>query len=135
MPEKHPNNLKTYRKRHEIKQNDMRYLCDKTKSISLTRYEQGTYLPDIKTLVTYAIVFDVTLKDLIPKYYAELSKQILDKVHVLLEEFGVGHCTFSNHKRKDFWEGLLDRISCLQQVHEPPTTTQEENRSSDLPLE
>jgi len=77
-------------------------------------------------------VFGVSIEDLIPKYYTELSQQIMQKIKVLVDQLGVKHFTYSKVKRKDFWDSLLDRISCLQEIHDPNNPPQEKDRSSNI---
>ena len=132
MSKKYPNNLSDYRKTNKLKQIDMNYLCDKEHSVSLSRYEKGDYLPDIETLFTYSIVFNVSIKNLLPEYYAEIRIRLLQKAKELVEHLGNQHFTYSRFKRKAFLDDLLERISCLKEIHDTPTIHQEDH-SSDIP--
>ena len=126
--------MKCYRKHSHLKQIDMNVLCNKEQSVTLSRYEKGDYLPDVETLLTYAIVFNVPVSSLLPEYCTELRKRLTKKIKALSHKLGSEHFTYSRSKRKAFLDSLFTRISCLEEVHDSNIRedTSEEDRISDI---
>lgn len=113
------NKLKHYRKQTKVvKQVDMAHFMDLSSSVMVSKYESGKKEPNLKTCIIYALVLDTPLTKLIPIFYTNFILKLYRKTKELIESISAEPFSFEKEKRLNYFNSMLDRISCLQQIND-----------------
>lgn len=124
------NNLKHYRTQTKVvKQVDIAHFMDHSNSVLISNYESGKKAPNLKACITYALVLDVPLSKLIPVFYTTFIKTVYTKTKELIQRISSEPFSFEKEKRLTYFNAMLERISCLQPIHDDnQQTTTNQNK-------
>jgi transcriptional regulator with XRE-family HTH domain len=80
--------LKSHRKRVGLIQEDMAVLIGVQSASQVSRHESSEREPDLRTAIAYSIVFDVSLRELLPKLHREIAGEVNARATKLISEVG-----------------------------------------------
>lgn len=80
------NYLKAYRKKSCLTQDEMAGLLGCESGSKISRYENSTRLPSLKTLMAYSVIFKASLSELFAGMYQTIKNQIEERILTLIEE-------------------------------------------------
>ena len=86
MTGKLSNYLKTYRKRSGLSQAQLGVLLGSECRTRVSRYERGSRLPDLETLLAYEVIFGVPARDLFAGLYEEIERRTHERAMRLVQE-------------------------------------------------
>ena len=98
--------LRSQRKNSGMTQDDVAALIGALSASQVSRHESGEREPDLRTALSYRIIFDAPIKHLLPKLYHDIAAEIDVRAGALLERL------------KESGEGLHagHRIEQLRQI-------------------
>ena len=115
---KFANQLLPVRQRLHLQQKQVAKLLGHKKAESLSRYENGTKIPSLKTALKLAIIYDIPLRVMLDGYYeacrAEIARQeqTLGRRSVSSDARSRGYCSFEERLKTELVKG-----SDLRQAH------------------
>jgi len=68
--------LKSHRKRSGLTQEDVAILIGAHSASQVSRHESNERQPDLRTAIAYAIIFDASLRQLLPKLFREIAGEV-----------------------------------------------------------
>ena len=86
MAYKLKNYLRTYRKKAGLSQEEMAYLLGGQSGTKVSRYERFARLPPLKTVLAYAVIFDVPVRDLFAGMAQQVERPIAKRAQQLIQE-------------------------------------------------
>ena len=84
---KFSNYLKTYRKRSHLTQHEMAFLLGDKSAAKISRYENIVRSPKLKALLSYSIVFGISITEIFAEESREISKATRERAQSLLDKF------------------------------------------------
>ena len=101
------NNMNAYRKRTGLTLQDVAFLIGQNHNVNVCRYEKGTVTPDLKTIIAYEVLFEVSISFLFPLLYRKYSHQIKQNIPTLITKLKTENNTYSTEQR----------IHSLERIH------------------
>src|SRR5208337_318300 len=77
--------LRSKRKNSGLTQDDVAALIGALSASQVSRHESGEREPDLRTALSYRIIFDAPIKHLLPKLYRDIAAEIDMRASALLE--------------------------------------------------
>ncbi len=68
--------LKSHRKRSGLIQEDVAILIGAQSASQVSRHESNEREPDLPTVIAYCIVFDASIRRLLPKLFREIANEV-----------------------------------------------------------
>ena len=87
MKHRLPNYLRTYRKRAGFTQDDIAYLLGCRSGAKVSRYENFSRLPGIKTCFAYSVIFRVSQQELFAGEYQKVEKEVLMRARRMIKKY------------------------------------------------
>ena len=100
------NYLKTHRKTAGLSQNDVAFLLGKESGSYVSRVEQNKMNPDLCSLISYQILFNAPVEEILAGVYYEVELQIFNRIAKLI--------TLLEKKGRN--PKILRRINYLEEV-------------------
>lgn len=77
-------NLKWYRKRADVSQQDIAVLLDIIPQ-TLTRYENGARDPTLEVIIAYHILFGATLHELFEPLFKKIQQKLVERSKIMID--------------------------------------------------
>jgi transcriptional regulator with XRE-family HTH domain len=106
--------LKSHRKRVGLIQEDMAILIGVQSASQVSRHESSEREPDLRTAIAYSIVFDVSLRELLPKLFREIAGEVNARANRLISEIGSSDDKLHQDHRLE----VLRRVSARIEMYE-----------------
>ena len=79
------NYLKSYRKALGLTQRELSFLIGQPTTSSISKFESGACLPDLKTTIYFKILYDCSLVKLWPAHYRKSEYILIERLNQLIE--------------------------------------------------
>ena len=90
--------FRTHRKRHGLGQQQMAKLLGKNRCY-VSQLERGKCIPSLETVLSYHILFDVEITELIPEFYQDLHTLLEHRLHDSAYLFSDKHSVITIKRR------------------------------------
>ena len=86
-----PNYLRTYRKRSYLSQDEIAILLGCKDGAKVSRYENFSREPNLKTIFAYEVIFGAPVRTLFSGTYQKVERDILRKAQLLARKFAAAN--------------------------------------------
>jgi transcriptional regulator with XRE-family HTH domain len=105
------NYLQMHRKRSYLTQKDIAFLLNLDDHTNLSRYEKGLRSPNIETLLTYHILFDISIESFFPRQKQSVYVQVVERMGLLLLKLKARDKIPKTRCQISFLESTLTRLN------------------------
>lgn len=88
MPRRLNNYLRTFRKRSGLSQKELSYLLGSKSASKVSRYEQSSRLPNLRTEMAFEAVFQSTARELFAGIFDEITSGVRKRAALLMASLG-----------------------------------------------
>lgn len=85
MKRARPSYLRTHRKRHGLTQREVGFLIGLKSGQIISRYEDNSFMPHLRSALACQVIFDVVPHELFPSMYRDIEQFTLERVVALIE--------------------------------------------------
>lgn len=103
------NYLRTHRKRSGLTQEDVAFLLELKSCQIISRYEQLTRIPSLRSALACQVVFDVAPRELFPGMYRNIEKLTIVRVELLAKRIEARHPNRTNDWKRKMLLHALER--------------------------
>lgn len=105
------NYLRLFRKRSHLTQSDIAYILQLPDYANVSRWEQGHRKPNLETLITYHLLFNIPIESLFERQRHELKGRVKERLAQRISELK----TLSHEPKVDsrirFLDSILSRLN------------------------
>jgi transcriptional regulator with XRE-family HTH domain len=98
--------LRTIRLKSGLTQKDVAALLGLETGSAISRTEKGNGIPSLAILLGYCIIFEIHPKDIVPRMYQDIEKDVYAQAHVLVAHLEKRHATSALSERLKFLKEL-----------------------------
>ena len=112
--------LRTHRRRLGFSQKELAYLLAEAQPGGLSRYENLSREPNLRTAIAFEVIFRVSLREIFAGMYEDVEQQTLDRVRRLSERLHTSDVPAKRHeaRRAQVEAALLTLLAHLQSNNE-----------------
>lgn len=105
------NNLRLYRKRAHLIQEDVAFISSIADYATISRIENGQAKPNLEVAIVYHLLFEMPVDTFFEDITASVKVSIVDRLKLRLENLQQNHSGSNVMKRIDFLQAVLARLT------------------------